>query len=58
MKDNKGRMLIVGAGDVAFDSEGRARESVGDMISVLDPNTKEMDFISKKDVQLDHVQIS
>ncbi len=56
VKDNKGRMLIVGAGDVAFDNEGRARESVGDMLSVLDPNTKEMDFISKKDVQLDHVE--
>ena len=56
VKDNNGRLLIVGAGDVAFDSEGRARESVGDMISVLDPNTKEMDFVSKKDVQLDHVE--
>ena len=56
VKDNNGRLLIVGAGDVAFDSEGRARESVGDMLSVLDPNTKEMDFISKKDVQLDHVE--
>lgn len=56
VKDNKGRLLIVGAGDVAFDSEGRARESVGDMLSVLDPNTKEMDFVSKKDVQLDHVE--
>ena len=56
VKDNKGRLLIVGAGDVAFDNDGRARESVGDMISVLDPNTKEMDFVSKKDVQLDHVE--
>lgn len=56
VKDNKGRLLIVGAGDIAFDSEGRARESVGDMLSVLDPNTKEMDFVSKKDVQLDHVE--
>lgn len=56
VKDNNGRLLIIGAGDVAFDSEGRARESVGDMLSVLDPNTKEMDFISKKDVQLDHVE--
>ncbi len=54
VKDNNGRLLIVGAGDVAFDSEGRARESIGDMLSVLDPNTKEMDFVSKKDVQLDH----
>ena len=56
VKDNNGRLLIIGAGDVAFDSEGRARESVGDMLSVLDPNTNEMDFISKKDVQLDHVE--
>lgn len=56
VKDNNGRLLIVGAGDVAFDSEGRARENVGDMLSMLDPNTKEMDFVSKKDVQLDHVE--
>ena len=56
VKDNNGRLLIVGAGDVAFDSEGRTRENVGDMLSVLDPNTKEMDFVSKKDVQLDHVE--
>lgn len=56
VKDNNGRLLIVGAGDVAFDSEGRTRENVGDMLSVLDPNTKEMDFISKKDVQFDHVE--
>lgn len=56
VKDNNGRVLIVGAGDVAFDNEGKARESVGDMLSVLDPNTKEMDFVSKKDVQLDHVE--
>ena len=56
VKDNKGRMLIVGAGDIAFDNEGRARDTVGDMISVLDPNTREMDFVSVKDVQLDHVE--
>ena len=56
VKDDKGRVLIVGAGDVAFDNDGRARESVGDMLSVLDPTTMEMDFVSKKDVQLDHVE--
>lgn len=56
VKDNNGRLLIVGAGDVAFDSEGRARKSIGDMISVLDPNTREMDFVSVKDVQLDHME--
>lgn len=56
VKDNNGRVLIVGAGDVAFDNEGRARESVGDMLSVLNPTTMEMDFVSKKDVQLYHVE--
>lgn len=56
VKDDKGRVLIVGAGDVAFDGDGRARENVGDMLSVLDPATMEMDFVSKKDVQLDHVE--
>lgn len=56
VKDNNGRLLIVGAGDIAFDNDGRARENVGDMISVLDPATMEMDFVSKKDVQLDHVE--
>ena len=58
VKDNKGRLLIVGAGDVAFDNDGRARESVGDMISVLDAEKGEMDFVSVKDVKLERTVAS
>ena len=50
VKDNKGRVLIVGAGDVAFDGEGRVRD--GDMLTVYDPATREMDFVHAKDVTL------
>ena len=56
VKDNKGRVLIVGAGDVAFDSEGRVRD--GDMLSVYDPATREMDFVHAKDVTLEHTATS
>ena len=52
--DSKGRLLIVGAGDVSFGSDGRATE--GDMLTVLDPQTNEMDFISAKDVEIDHIE--
>ena len=48
VKDDKGRVLIVGAGDVAFDGEGRVRD--GDMLTVYDPATREMDFVHAKDV--------
>lgn len=58
VKDNKGRLLIVGAGDVAFDNDGRAREGVGDMISVLDAVKGEMDFVSVKDVKLERTVAS
>ena len=58
VKDNKGRLLIVGAGDVAFDNDGRARENVGDMISVLDAEKGEMDFVSVKDVKLERTVAS
>lgn len=58
VKDNKGRLLIVGAGDVAFDNDGRAREGVGDMISVLDAEKGEMDFVSVKDVKLERTVAS
>lgn len=47
---------MLGSGDISFDPQGRAREDVGDMITVLDPQTNEMDFISVKDVKLDHVE--
>jgi predicted RNA methylase len=56
VKDNKGRVLIVGAGDVAFDSEGRVRD--GDMLSVYDPATREMDFVHAKDVTLERTASS
>lgn len=58
VKDNKGRLLIVGAGDVAFDGDGRARTNVGDMISVLDTEKGEMDFVSVKDVKLERTVAS
>ena len=56
VKDNKGRVLIVGAGDVAFDGEGRVRD--GDMLTVYDPVTREMDFVHAKDVTLERTTSS
>ena len=56
VKDNNGRLLIVGAGDVTFDSEGRVRD--GDMLSVYDPATREMDFVHAKDVTLERTASS
>lgn len=56
VKDNKGRLLIVGAGDVAFDGEGRVRD--GDMLTVYDPATREMDFVHAKDVTLERTTSS
>nr|DAG24963.1 MAG TPA: Chromatin remodeling complex ATPase [Caudoviricetes sp.] len=56
VKDDKGRVLIVGAGDVAFDGEGRVLE--GDMLTVYDPATREMDFVHAKDVTLERTTSS
>ncbi|WP_337949763.1 strawberry notch C-terminal domain-containing protein [Prevotella sp.] len=56
VKDNKGRVLIVGAGDVAFDGEGRVRD--GDMLTVYDPATREMNFVHAKDVTLERTTSS
>ena len=56
VKDNKGRVLIVGAGDVAFDGEGRVRD--GDMLTVYDPVTRKMDFVHAKDVTLERTASS
>lgn len=56
VKDDKGRVLIVGAGDVAFDGEGRVRD--GDMLTVYDPVTREMDFVHAKDVTLERTASS
>ena len=57
VEDRDGRRLIVGSGDVAFDSvTGRAKEDVGDMLVCLDPETKELVYIKAEDVKFDGVQ--
>ena len=43
-------------GDVAFDGEGRVRD--GDMLTVYDPVTREMDFVHAKDVTLERTASS
>lgn len=51
VKDNEGRTLIVGSGEVAFDpTSGRAKEGVGDMIVCLDTNTREVVWIKSDEV--------
>ena len=49
--DDKGRVLVVASGDVAFDAEGKPKEDVGDMLVVYDTATGEVDFVSAKDVK-------
>ena len=57
VQDSDGRTLIVGSGDVAFDSTtGRAKEDVGDMLICLDPNTKEMVYLKKDEATLFQTQ--
>lgn len=57
VEDRDGRRLMVGSGDVAFDSvTGRAKEDVGDMLVCLDPETKELVYIKAEDVKFDGVQ--
>ena len=52
VEDRDGRRLMVGSGDVAFDSvTGRAKEDVGDMLVCLDPETKEMVYIKAEDAK-------
>ncbi len=51
--DKDGRTLIVGSGDVAFNSTtGRAKEDVGDMLVCFDPNKREMVYIKAEEVTL------
>lgn len=51
VKDNEGRTLIVGSGEVAFDpTSGRAKEGVGDMLVCLDTNTREAVLIKADEV--------
>lgn len=52
VEDRDGRRLMVGSGDVAFDSvTGRAKEDVGDMLVCLDPETKELVYIKAEDAK-------
>lgn len=51
VQDSNGRTLLVGSGDVAFDqTNGRAKEGVGDMLVCFDPNTKGMVYVKADEV--------
>lgn len=51
VKDSEGRTLIVGSGEVAFDSTtGKAKEDVGDMLVCLDANTRETVWLKADEV--------
>lgn len=51
VQDSNGRTLLVGSGDVAFDqTNGRAKEGVGDMLVCFDPNTREMVYVKADEV--------
>ena len=57
VQDKDGRMLVVGSGDMAFDStNGRAKEGVGDMLVCLDPNKNETVYIKADEVTLFQTQ--
>lgn len=51
VQDSNARTLLVGSGDVTFDqTNGRAKEGVGDMLVCFDPNTKEMVYVKADEV--------
>ena len=51
VQDKSGRTLVVGSGEMAFDStNGRAKEGVGDMLVCLDPNTGDVVYTKVDDV--------
>ena len=57
VEDRDGRRLMVGSGDVAFDSvTGRAKEDVGDMLVCLAPETKELVYMKAEDAKFVGVQ--
>lgn len=52
VQDNKGRTLLVGTGEVAFDTTtGRAKEGVGDMLVCLDPKSGETVYVKSDEVK-------
>lgn len=53
VQDSNGRTLLVGTGEVAFDTTtGRAKEGVGDMLVCLDPKTGEIVYVKSDEVKL------
>ena len=52
VQDNNGRTLLVGTGEVAFDTTtGRAKEGVGDMLVCLDPKSGETVYVKSDEVK-------
>lgn len=53
VQDSNGRTLLVGTGEVAFDTTTvRAKEGVGDMLVCLDPKTGETVYVKSDEVKL------
>lgn len=53
VQDSSGRTLLVGTGEVAFDTTtGRAKEGVGDMLVCLNPKTGEIVYVKSDEVKL------
>lgn len=53
VQDSNGRTLLVGTGEVAFDTTtGRAKEGVGDMLVCLDPKSGETVYVKSDEVKL------
>ena len=52
VQESNGRMLLVGTGEVAFDTTtGRAKEGVGDMLVCLDPKSGEIVYVKSDEVK-------
>lgn len=52
VQDSNGRTLLVGTGEVAFDTTtGRAKEGVGDMLVCLDPKSGEAVYVKSDEVK-------
>lgn len=53
VQDSNGRTLLVGTGEVAFDTTtGRAKEGVGDMLVCLDPKSGDTVYVKSDEVKL------
>lgn len=57
VQDSNGRTLLVGTGEVAFDTTtGRAKEGVGDMLVCLDPKTGDTVYVKSDEVKFVGIQ--